>query len=79
MEVNKLDLRKILIDVFPASAIPAEIQELKMNDFEEWDSLGNFNLLLSVESFYKISFDIEAMSSIKSVESLLKHLESLNK
>ena len=36
---------------------------LKINDFSDWDSLGNFNLLLNVEEFYNFRFTSYAPSS----------------
>lgn len=77
MKVELSEIRDILVTTFNSSQVPDDISELKMNDIEEWDSLGNFNLLLAVESFYGVRFDMEAMASIKSVHDLLTHLGRL--
>ncbi|NCA20759.1 MAG: acyl carrier protein [Crocinitomicaceae bacterium] len=74
MKVELSELRDVLVTTFSSSQVPDDISELKMNDIDEWDSLGNFNLLLAVESFYGVRFDMEAMASIKSVPDLLAHL-----
>jgi len=75
MKINIDDLRKLLIGVFQKSEIPLDITNLKMNDFEEWDSLGNFSLLLAIEEQYNIKFDLVEMPNINSVTSILCALE----
>ena len=70
-----IDLRQMLIDTFKNSDIPEEIDELKIGDIEEWDSLGNFNLLLSIEQTLDIQFDIESMEKLTSIEEIKKEIE----
>jgi len=69
------DIENILYEVFPVKKFPKKIEELKYEDFNEWDSLGNFNLLLAVEEFYNIRFTMEEMSNIRSVKELLHELK----
>ena len=71
-----MSLRQILIDTFTKSNIPENIDDLKMGDFEEWDSIGNFNLILSVEQKYKVQFDMENLDKIKSIKDIKKFLEN---
>ena len=71
-----MSLRQILIDTFTKSNIPENIDDLKMGDFEEWDSIGNFNLILAVEQKYKVQFDIENLDKIKSIKDIKKFLEN---
>ena len=75
MKISIDELRNILIDVFQDSEIPNDITNLKMNDFEEWDSLGNFTLLLAIEDQYNIKFDLAEMPNLNSVASILFALE----
>tara|TARA_B100000242_G_C42951188_1_gene441057 strand:+ start:523 stop:750 length:228 start_codon:yes stop_codon:yes gene_type:complete len=70
-----MSLRQILIDTFTKSNIPENIDDLKMGDFEEWDSIGNFNLILAIEQKYKIQFDMENLDKIKSIKDIKKFLE----
>ena len=60
-------LHKILKSIFPLEEIPTDIDNLKIGDFNSWDSLGNFNLLLAIEDFYKIKFSLEEIGEIKSI------------
>lgn len=69
-----IDLRQMLIDTFKNSDIPEEIDELKIGDIDEWDSLGNFNLLLSIEQTLDIQFDIESMEKLTSIEEIKKEI-----
>ena len=71
-----VNLRDILIKTFNNSVIPEEIKNLKMGDFDEWDSLGNFNLLLAVETEYKIQFDFDELENLTSVASIQKAIDN---
>ena len=44
----------------------------KMYDFEKWDSMGNFNVLLAIEKNFKIKFSSNQFNEIKSVKEILK-------
>ena len=44
----------------------------KIHDFEEWDSLGNFNILLSCEKFFKVKFNSQEFNKINSFKEILK-------
>jgi len=44
----------------------------KIYDFEEWDSLSNFNILLSCEKFFKIKFSSREFNKIYSFKEILK-------
>lgn len=76
-KTDLIQLRELLQDSFNNTIIPENILNLKMDDFTEWDSLGNFNLLLLAEEKFKIKFSIEEMSHIKSVEQLIFVIEKL--
>jgi len=75
MKISIIELRTILIGVFQESEIPNDITNLKMNDFEEWDSLGNFTLLLAIEDKYNIKFDLSEMPNLNSVSTIIFALE----
>ena len=61
--------------VFPKSKIKKNIKDLKINSLKEWDSLGNFNLLLEIEKQFKFRFSPDQMSEVKSVKQILKILK----
>ena len=71
-----MSLRQTLIDVFSKSTIPEKIDDLKMGDFDEWDSLGNFNLILAIEQKYEIQFNIEDLEKLTSIKEIQKLLDN---
>ena len=73
---NDINLREVLVEVFANSNIPKEIDDLKIGDFEEWDSLGNFNLILAIEQKYGIQFNIEDLENLTSIKAIKKSLNN---
>ena len=73
---NDMNLREVLVEVFANSNIPKEIDNLKMGDFEEWDSLGNFNLILAIEQKYGIQFYMEDLENLTSIKEIKKSLNN---
>ena len=65
-------MKTILEETFPNSSIPQKIYTLKMGDIREWDSLGNFNLLLAIETEFDMRFSIEQISEIRSVKQIIE-------
>ena len=78
MKKNNLKLRKVLIDTFPNSKIPKNIDELKMGDLKDWDSMGNFNLILSIEENFSVKFNMDQVEQIKSIKEIKKILKKSN-
>ena len=70
-----MNLRDIMISTFKNSEIPENISNLKMGDFHEWDSLGNFNLILAVEKNFNIQFDISDIENITSVKAIQNKID----
>ena len=71
-----MSLRKIIVDTFSKSNIPENIDDLKMGDIDEWDSIGNFNLILAIEQKYGIRFNMEDLDKLKSVKEIKRLLEN---
>ena len=71
-----MSLRKIIVDTFSKSNIPENIDDLKMGDIDEWDSIGNFNLILAIEQKYGIRFNMEDLNNLKSVKEIKRLLEN---
>ena len=44
----------------------------KIYDTEKWDSVGNFNLLLSIEKKFKIKFNPQEFNNLNSFKEILK-------
>ena len=71
-----MSLRKIIVDTFSKSNIPENIDDLKMGDIDEWDSIGNFNLILAIEQKYGIRFNMEDLDNLKSVKEIKRLLDN---
>ena len=71
-----MNLRDILIKTFPNSTIPEEIKDLKIGDFQEWDSLGNFNLILAIETEFQIQFDMDDLEKLTSISEIQKAIDN---
>ena len=70
-----MKLRDVLVKTFKKSLIPEDIQDLKMGDFAEWDSLGNFNLLLALETEFQIQFDMDDLEKLTSISEIQKAID----
>lgn len=44
----------------------------KIYDYEKWDSIGNFNLLLSIEKKLKIKFSSQEFNNLNSLKEIKK-------
>lgn len=45
------------------------------NDIEEWDSLGHIQLILKIESFFKIRFHTVDIPKLTNIEAIVRKLE----
>lgn len=68
-------LKELFEDTFDVVLTDKKFLELKVNDIKEWDSIGNINLLLALEGFYKIKFSLREIESFDSIKSIIKVLE----
>lgn len=51
----------------------------KIYDNEKWDSIGNFNLLLSVEKKFKIKLNPQEFNQLNSFKQILKIVKKKSK
>ena len=73
-EINK-KIFESLKNTFSKSKIPKSINELKIGDLKEWDSLGNYNLLLDIEKSFKIRFKSTDLTKITSINQILSYIK----
>ena len=73
-KVDLKDIKQIFKETFSNSEFGDDIISLKIGDLKDWDSLGNFNLLLAIEQFYKVRFSNEEISGLKSVKEIVSSL-----
>tara|TARA_B100001057_G_C22757140_1_gene914293 strand:- start:970 stop:1209 length:240 start_codon:yes stop_codon:yes gene_type:complete len=70
-EYFKIELKKIF-----KKELKIKIKENnKIYDFVQWDSLGNFNVLLSCEKKFNIKFSNQEFNRVNSFKEILKIVE----
>jgi acyl carrier protein len=77
--MTTIDLKhveSIVRDAFPTATLTGPVQDLKLGDIDEWDSLGNFNLLLAFEEFYDVRFSMDEMADLKSIAKIIEVLSA---
>jgi acyl carrier protein len=47
----------------------------KIYDYKKWDSLTNFNILLTIEKELKIKFNTDEFSSLNSFQEIFKNVK----
>ena len=75
MNKTNKKIETALKNTFSKSKMPKKIDNLKIGDLKQWDSLGNFNLLLEIEKIFNCRFDTKTFNQIKSVKDIKEHLK----
>ena len=75
MKINNQKIENIIKKVFKVNKVK-NLNNLKIGSFKNWDSLGNFNLLLEIEKDFRIKFSNTDFTSIKSIKELKKILKN---
>ena len=70
IELNKIFKKELKINVKNGN---------KIYDFAQWDSLGNFNVLLACEKRFNIKFTSSEFSKINSFKEILIIVKKKNK
>ena len=73
--MSKKFFKKELLKIFKKELNIKVNLNSKMYDYEKWDSMGNFNILLAVEKLFKIKFTSREFNQIKSFKEILKIVE----
>ena len=72
---NRLqELTKIFIEVFGDESIVLDY-ETSVSDIDTWDSLNNMRLIVSIEDFYKIRFELKEIQSLQNVGELCEFVD----
>ena len=73
----KEKLLKVFRETFSESNFNDEdFETLTINSIDHWDSIGNLNLLMNVESSFSIRLTSQQLSETKSIKDILKILEN---
>ena len=69
------EVNEIFIDVVDNNQIILN-ENSSANDFEEWDSINNIQLVVAIEKHFKIRFSSKEIQSWKIVGDMLSAIES---
>jgi acyl carrier protein len=70
-------LNEIFCEVFDDDDIKI-VPEMTANDVDGWDSLSHVNLIVAIESKFKINFSQKELLTFKNVGDLLSSIRSKN-
>lgn len=70
-KINK-KLIKIIENIFNKKI--SNINNLKINSFEEWDSVNHFYILLEIEKVFSIKFSEKEFFELDSIKSIKKKI-----
>ena len=65
---------KALTIILPKTKIPKKINNLKMGDLKEWDSLAHFHLILQIEKIFNYRFSSSVFPKLNTIKSIKKNL-----
>jgi acyl carrier protein len=71
-------IHNLMNEIFSNDVITDDISDLRMGDLTGWDSLGNFNLILAIETEFDIRFSMQQITEIKSVAQIIEVLATDN-
>jgi acyl carrier protein len=69
-------LKVIFYEVFLLTEPFDDFVNVKIGDFDEWDSLGNYAFLLRIEEEFKIRFTSEELSKLMSIRDIMNYFEA---
>ena len=76
-------MEKIIINcfkkIFKNSDLPKKIDNLKMSNYDSWDSLTHIKLLLEIEKKMKIKFSMKEISEINSFNKIVSKIKKIKK
>jgi len=69
---------KIIEDTFNVK-INGSYEEISSDTIEEWDSLGQINLIMAIEKYFDVKFPTELIPLMDSAEKIQEQLEKMGK
>jgi acyl carrier protein len=75
MDSNWLKLQELFRTFFRTAHLELK-KELQIGDFEGWDSLSHFELMVTIEETFAVNFTLDEMSAMNDVGDLYTSLLS---
>ena len=70
------DVKKIFFETFPLLTEPDFEKEKTQNNYDDWDSFAQLNLITLTEAKFEINFSDDEITSINSAKTLLEITKS---
>jgi acyl carrier protein len=72
-------MKKKLLEIFKETFQDAkfdynEFENLELNSIPEWDSMGNLNFLMNIETNFEIRFTSDQLSDLDSIKKIINVL-----
>lgn len=74
---NLKKLQDIFRDVFDEEELEIT-KETTVRDIDDWDSFAQINLIIEIEKEFNIKINLEEISDLKSIKSILEIIERRN-
>ena len=69
------DIKEILIDIFDDEDLEITLNTCA-DDIEDWDSLAQMNIMVSISKHFKIKFSVEEIATLHNIGDLVKAVEA---
>lgn len=75
---TKEEVQKIFQDVFEDDSIQVN-ETTNAADIEDWDSVANIDLVMSMEKKFDVRFNLEDIQELENVGDMIRLIDSLRK
>ena len=69
------EIKQIIIDILDDENLDITM-ETNADNIEDWDSLAQMNIMVSVSKKFKVNFNVEEIASLHNVGDLVKAVEA---
>ena len=69
------EIKQIIIDILDDEYLDITM-ETNADNIEDWDSLAQMNIMVSVSKKFKVKFNVEEIASLHNVGDLVKAVEA---
>lgn len=69
------DIKEILIDVFDDEDLDITLDTCA-DDIEDWDSLAQMNIMVSISKHFKVKFSVEEIASLHNIGDIVEAVKS---
>ena len=75
--IMRIEFRELFCSIVKSSDVEDDLSKLQMGNPPDWDSIANLNLLLAIETSFKVRFTMEDMAELDSIRKIVNRLQAL--